>query len=607
MSDSQFLSQGVDYLGFLDSQLRNLRGYATLANEFLQNADDATATKVIFEFQSDALHIENDAQFSDCGHVEEYECPWRDSELNRRCDFHSFRRVAAGDKRNRPDAIGAFGIGFISAYQITDKPELSSGNRHWKIRPHELEDRRIEQVFVQTSDKTIFRLPWALDGQSVLRLALHVEPVTRDRLAKFEQELERALPSAILFLRYVNVVELIRHGAARRSITRIKDGDQIVVADSSGTELWQLLRGTFENEAALLRKEVPGRIENKRKADVTIAVPTSVSTVTGLLCAYLPTEHQTGLPFHINADFFPNSDRKRILLESGDYQERWNKAAIRAGARSIADSLLSLRDLLGHKGIWTLLQNMDTVAKEAKDKQREEIFAAFWEAAAPRLRDLEIVKTTAGQWKKADQVFLLAGTDEEDAIPLLEQMGLSIVHSELRSAYNLLRGAELGVRVLALADLATALRNAGLDRRVKLAVAPEWIRTSENRQKLAKEIQALLGQRLTPATRLASTQEITACAIATSRTGELVPPAELRRTSDLTARIFEPYGFSSMFLGFDNPEVITELTPAFSLQDALRALELVPQESWDQFWQQNPLEVITLIGWFADHRAELRQ
>src|ERR1035441_2515007 len=94
----------------------------------------------------------------------------------------SFRRVAGGDKRNREGAIGAFGIGFFSAYQITDQPELTSGGRRWIIRPTQPENQRIEQVLTDESRDTVFRLPWALDGQSSLRLALHVEPVIKEGL-----------------------------------------------------------------------------------------------------------------------------------------------------------------------------------------------------------------------------------------------------------------------------------------------------------------------------------------------------------------------------------------------------------------------------------------
>src|SRR5690606_33677143 len=41
--DSTFLPQDVDYLGFLEAQLRDMQGIETLAYELIQNADDVQA------------------------------------------------------------------------------------------------------------------------------------------------------------------------------------------------------------------------------------------------------------------------------------------------------------------------------------------------------------------------------------------------------------------------------------------------------------------------------------------------------------------------------------------------------------------------------------
>ena len=608
MHDSaQFLSQGVDYLGFLDSKLRDLRGYGALANEFLQNADDASATLVTFDFQSEALVIENNSAFEDCGHMEEAECPWRSSELNRRCDFHSFRLVAGRDKRNREEAIGAFGVGFISAYQVTDEPELISGRRHWVIRPDRDVDQRIEQKSATPSDTTVFRLPWAFNGETTLRKALRVEPVNEEGIGRFRQELENALPSAVLFLRHIECVQVRVNGVIRRSITRLKEGEQLLVEDGSKTALWQLLHGSFESEALQLRAHSEGRIEAKRKAGVTIAVPANVSDLNGLLCAYLPTEHETGLPFHINADFFPSSDRKRILLDSGDYQEKWNKEAIKAAAHTLAEYLLPVRDLLGHKGIWTALQKIHQVALEAEGNERNEAFGEFWRAVRPRLRELDLVKATTGQWKKPREVFLLGTFEEESVLSLLESAGLAIVHPELRSAYNLLTSSEVGVPVLRLSNLATALATGGLNHRLGMDSSPAWMRVTASREKLGLEIELLLAQRLAPVDRAKAMQQTCACAIAIASNGDVAPPQELKRAPESTVKVFEPYGLLPLFLGPTNPRGIAELVLEFGLKDGISALENVPAGTVQRVWEETPESVRRLIGWFADHRAELRE
>ena len=51
----------------------------------------------------------------------------------------------------------------------------------------------------------------------------------------------------------------------------------------------------------------------------------------GLLYAFLPTEHSTGLPLHINADFFPESDRKAVIFKGHQHGARMERDADRRG------------------------------------------------------------------------------------------------------------------------------------------------------------------------------------------------------------------------------------------------------------------------------------
>jgi len=146
MNTPQFRSRGIDYLGDIGAKLRDLQGFKTLAYELIQNADDVPgATSMTFNVCDDALIVDNDGIFSDCGQVEQYECPWKDESVRgHRCDFHRFCFVAAGDKRTEEGTTGAFGIGFIAAYQVTDQPELISTKRHWILHEERPENERIE-------------------------------------------------------------------------------------------------------------------------------------------------------------------------------------------------------------------------------------------------------------------------------------------------------------------------------------------------------------------------------------------------------------------------------------------------------------------------------
>jgi hypothetical protein len=602
------LSQGVDYLGFLDSKLRDLRGYSTLANEFLQNADDANAGIVAFDFGDDALLVENDSQFSDCQQVELPECPWR-STSGRRCDFHRIRLIAGADKRNEDEGIGAFGIGFISAYQITDFPEIFSAGRHWKICPEQPEDGRIEERKTAADySGTRFRLPWARSEESVLRRALHVEPVTQDGITRFQGELTSAVRSAILFLPHIKIIEIRLNAYGQKRVERLKELDQLIVQEDNQTELWHLVGGSFEEDAAALRSEVGGRIEKKRKANVTIAIPDSEVTPCGLLCAYLPTDHKTGLPFHINADFFTSSDRKRVIFDSNDYQQKWNEAGIRAAATAFSENCLALRGALGHKRLWSVLQRIEQVAREAETGQREPILKEFWAVLKQELPHLDLVRTSQGSWRKPAEVLLLRTADEEKALPILESLGVNIVHPELRFAHNLLIGSEVGVRVLSILDVTAALQGHGFDEPVPVLSAERWIRDAASRRLLDEEIGTLLGHLAGQPSRLAAARQgVSGCAIALGRDGKLWPCGQICSADAETVALFEPLGADIAFL--ESIEVVGEtiwhLCPEFSVRAALEWLSKIPGDDIQSAYNEGRFDPADMLAWFEARRTEV--
>ncbi len=128
--DFESLSRGSDYLGTIERTLGDLQGPRTVIYELIQNADDAPgASRIRFRVGADALEVWNDGIFDRCQDVTTDDCEWL-AARDHRCDFHSFREIASGDKRQRPGTTGAFGIGFTAVYQLTDRPELlSNGER----------------------------------------------------------------------------------------------------------------------------------------------------------------------------------------------------------------------------------------------------------------------------------------------------------------------------------------------------------------------------------------------------------------------------------------------------------------------------------------------
>ncbi len=600
------LSLGIEYLGFLNSQLRDLHGYSVLANELIQNADDAPgATQVLFDVRDDALVVENDGVFSDCDHMELRDCPWlqRKEAKSHRCDFHRFRQTASGDKRRQENTIGAFGIGFIAVYQVTDRPELLSGERHWLIRPdYPMEDRI--KVFSPPGDAGIgtkFVLPWAQDSD--LREAFGVESITTSDIQDLLENWKRVLPGTLLFLRNISRIDLRRNGETLKTIERICEDNTTLVderGDDSSTRLWYLFGGEFAGEAKAIRRRVGKQIEDKRQHEVTIAIPQleeRSDNIRGLLHAYLPTQYSVGLPFHINADFYTSSDRKQVLFTQ-DYQGDWNRAAIRASARAISAILPEIRELLGFDHFWRLLKSLRDLAKDVENTSQEPIFASFWQMTQPHLQDLRIVFTTEREWCTLGEAVLLRNKDEEEtSIPILESIGLRVVNLELNAYSNLLR--EIGVSYLQAMDLAQSLKDAGLDRSLPLQEAPTWIQSPQNRVLLSTEIGILLGRR-------GARNDLGSCAIALSQDGLLCPPSLLRHPTSEVLETFGPLAPKATFVSSKNPPDILNLVPDFGIADAIQVLEKTPHDLLVEFWRSEPDQYLEILIWFAERPAEVR-
>ena len=91
--------QDVNYLGFLEAQLRDLGGIATLTYELIQNGDDALAgdkpaTTLTFNITDEALIVENDGIF-------------------RPVDFERLQNIAGGGKRAETGVTGNLAVSAV--------------------------------------------------------------------------------------------------------------------------------------------------------------------------------------------------------------------------------------------------------------------------------------------------------------------------------------------------------------------------------------------------------------------------------------------------------------------------------------------------------------
>lgn len=605
--EPEFISRGVDYLGTLGMKLRDLTGYATLAFELLQNADDAKgATFLRFDLTQAALVADNDGVFSDCGRMDAGECPWKsDPAIGHRCDFHRFRHVAGGDKRNQVSTVGAFGIGFTSVYQITDAPELFSNGRHWILNETRPEAERIQacrgcsKCRSASLPGTRFILPWAFDSNSDMRLALGAQAVDGAVTAHLWEEFTTSLPTALLFLNRLRRVEVLKEGEPALRIEREDEGDMVVLEDGAGgTATWHLVRGTFDSEAAALRQK-HARIEAKRRGEVVLAIPEK-PLAKGHFCAYLPTRHDTGLPFLVNADFFPKSDRKQIIFDA-DFQSEWNRAAVAAAARTFAAAVPRLPSLLGHEALWQVISAIHVVGIDAAEGRRDSVLGTFWRELAPQIARHPLFMSTRGEWKRLSEIRFI-DQDDAAAAEFFEGLGLPIVHESLRRHHNLLRSRDIGVVPLSAEHLAEALEEHGLFERMEREDWPCALTQPSGLEMLWKQAELLLSRHRSTEDLKEAERRLASCALALGVDGALWPCTDIYRADAEAVKLFSALDPEIRFLAdiSEAASLTARLCPEFTAAVAAECLRARLRE------EPSALSAITTSNLFAwlDSRSE---
>ncbi len=615
MPAPNFLSKGIDYLGDLGAKLRDLQGFKTLIHELIQNADDAeTASSMTFSVGDEDLIVDNDGVFSECPDVTTEECAWKhDGIHNYRCDFHRFRRVASGDKRGQEGTTGAFGIGFIAVYQITDEPELISRGHHWKLHENRPESERIEVCRGCSSCRqpglpgTRFIFPWAKNPESEMRRRLGAEAVPADSPDRFLRELRVSLPTAMLFLKRLREIAVFRNGERVQRLERLDDGDSLILSsgEPEADQVWHIIKGDFAAAADQLRTTFPGKIEEKRSPAVKLAI-SATEPGAGLLCACLPTEQDVGLPFHLNADFYTSNDRKRIILAE-DYQSKWNREAIKAAALALGDHVARLLNLIGHKPFWAMMERLHELASGVERGRAEPVLADFWKYSLPVLQTKPVIWTSTGEWATVAQSCLLLQKDEAEALEVLEALNLRVTHEDLRPHHNLLRSKAVGVPVLDVHRISQALSNLGLEGRKTLSEFPPGLRPEARRKLLWKELGLLLDRRSSEGAKDADARQISKIALAPGRDEALWPCEEIFRADPDTISLFGKLELGIPFLKEepDFPPQLAQLCRPFDVQAAIEVLDSDGKLKLEELWSRGRLPLPDLFAWFENEREQI--
>jgi hypothetical protein len=241
------------------------------------------------------------------------------------------------------------------------------------------------------------------------------------------------------------------------------DGSDLIVSFRPGGEVeyWHILRADAAAAAERLYATHPRLETLGRGTKISIGLRIDPEPLTeGLLYAFLPTEQSTGMPLHINADFFPESDRKAVIFSGHQHEQAWNEMLIDAAAAELARDPEGLLQMLGHVQLWQILNR---AFDPPKSHNHPACFSRFWERLKVTAAQSRIALAQDGSAQCPGSVFLPRATLNTFQAKALQEIGGRIVIEELRPYQTAMN--QLGAPILTLERMVNLLAQA-MDKQV---------------------------------------------------------------------------------------------------------------------------------------------
>ncbi|MBK7786811.1 MAG: DUF3883 domain-containing protein [Gemmatimonadetes bacterium] len=564
------LRQSIDLLGQMRNYLRDLQGHETLLFELIQNADDAPGvTELVLTLTPDAFVVANNGSF-------------------REEDFQRLLRIASGGKREERGTTGAFGIGFIAVYQVTDHPQICSSGKCWILNPEA--DGRVDETPISDDGCTKLVLPWATDATSPVRKGLALPSVNiNETIAALQGAAERILPEALLFLRKLDRVALVVDGTLRLKATRRIVADQVELTSNGENTVYRLLHGHFHAAATEYRRLRPGTVESKRTSSLFVAIPVEGTVGSGTWCATLPTQMATGGQLWIQADFMLTTSRKEFGLEAGAAGD-WNRLAAAAAGKTIADNAALLCQQLGDSGFWSFVAS-------TRNADQPSANGLLWDQLAPVLPGAHCLLVHSGERISPRDATFLRGSSLDDVSEVLDELEVFVPHDSVAAHRNLLSAEPLSVPVLTVKGLTARLANGNL----WTSPTAFWRTDIRRRQALARLIDGLLGAENTSQESRAA---LASQPIALAADGQCRPPRKLYHAPANVVELLSSIGLSRHFLGLGEPS-LEQLTLDWSVDAGVGLLKTVTPEEWNRLWSIAPAQIRGVWEWLARYRADL--
>lgn len=271
--------------------------------ELLQNAEDAGATEVMFELESRACYFEHNGS----RHFNE-------------ADIRAITGIHNSSKKNNPDRIGKFGVGFKSVFVYTETPIIYSRDYSFKILKLVMPQAVPQRPGM--SDKTRFEFPFNNPKKCV-----------KDAHEEIKSGLEQLSETTLLFLSNLQFIRwkigsqegaVLRHEHSEAHIEVLK---QVAGSDVHSSH-WLRFSAPVENVhrfsapvEGVERQKVAVAFELAFRSEQRSYDPTKpiaeqlriVPAVKGKVSVFFPAEKEvSGLRFHLHGPFIPELSRASI-------------------------------------------------------------------------------------------------------------------------------------------------------------------------------------------------------------------------------------------------------------------------------------------------------
>lgn len=356
--------------------LADLYGNPThFITELLQNAEDEGAKNVSFKLTANELIFSHDSE--------------------KLFDFNDIRAISNfGDnheKKEKPNAIGRFGIGFKSVYSITDSPRIVSSDFDIIIKDYNIPERT-------NGKKSNF-----FQGTKIIL------PFKTKRKEKTYELLDNELKDLNLhYLLFLSNIQSIswetetKNGQYERIYS--KHDKRFIILKSSHKELKYLL---LEKNIFLDNKNLKIKIAFQlADSDKRTIVPCDKSP----LFVFFPTKLETNLKFLVHAPFYTTPARENIQENENiiNIEEDHRNEALKTELGILLKESLSVFKKLRLLNV----ELLNILPIDKTNCNRSVVYNEFYEVLKSEIiSNNPIIPNSDGGWSPADDLMILGSSE----------------------------------------------------------------------------------------------------------------------------------------------------------------------------------------------------